>query len=240
MGVVICHLSRMKAPNISIGGFDRNTGRQIRLVLKADEFLPEVLDYNGGSINMAKVIELGTVRDVGRVPEIENREVNPASIKVVSSLSQWEFWGLLLANSRNSLKEIFGDDLRLHGYSRVVEKGKGQASLGFLFPEKISSIAVNQRNKIRIGLDFKGQTLFLSLADLRFYNPRLVPLPDVVETVSKRLRSGVKAILSMGLSRAWGKPGEPEYHWLQVNNIHMEDDPTWQVGYDEKVVSDTT
>jgi hypothetical protein len=48
--------------------------------------------------------------------------------------------------------------------------------------------------------------------------------------VEKRLKSGVEAILSVGLTRPWQKWGDTaERHWLQVNNIHLKDDPLWQL-----------
>jgi hypothetical protein len=38
-------------------------------------------------------------------------------------------------------------------------------------------------------------------------------------------------ILSVGLTRPFRKWGDSEErHWLQVNNIHLEDDPLWQLG----------
>jgi hypothetical protein len=48
--------------------------------------------------------------------------------------------------------------------------------------------------------------------------------------VEERLKSGVEAILSVGLTRPWQKRGDTaERHWLQVNNIHLKDDPLWQL-----------
>jgi hypothetical protein len=232
MEVVICHLTRMKAPHICIAGFDRTSGTHIRPVLQAGQVQPGILDCNGGCVNMASLVDLGPVRDVGQKPELEDREFNPALLKSIKTLAQWDFWGLLLANSRDSLADVFGDDLKGRGYSLVVGKGSGSASLGFLFPGKAPVIGINAHNKIRIKLEDRGQPIFLSLADLRFYDRTLeAPLPKTVEMVSRKLKSGVKSILSVGLTRPWAKPGEHEFHWLQVNNIHLEDDPTWQLTY---------
>ena len=53
---------------------------------------------------------------------------------------------------------------------------------------------------------------------------------DVVADLNRRLAGGVPVILSVGLSRPYAKPGDPdERHWLQVNGIHLEDNPVWQV-----------
>ena len=198
-----------------------------------DSIHPRILDCNCGCVNMAKVVDFGEMRDVGCKPELEDREFSPGDLQLVKSLSKWEFWGLLLGNSKDNLKEIFGDSLRPLKASRVIDKGHGSASLGFLLPAKTPLIGINEHGKIRVKLDDRGESVFLSLTDLRFYAKDLeTPLPKTVQSVSRRLKSGVRAILGVGLTRAWGKPGKPEYHWLQVNNIHMEDDPTWQVAYD--------
>jgi hypothetical protein len=51
----------------------------------------------------------------------------------------------------------------------------------------------------------------------------------LIEKVAKRIASKTPVILSMGLTRGWRKPGDSvERHWLQVNNIHLADDPAWR------------
>jgi hypothetical protein len=52
-----------------------------------------------------------------------------------------------------------------------------------------------------------------------------------VQSVQKRLEAGVETILSVGLTRPWQKRGDDaERHWLQLNNIHLEDNPLWRLG----------
>jgi acyl CoA:acetate/3-ketoacid CoA transferase beta subunit len=54
------------------------------------------------------------------------------------------------------------------------------------------------------------------------------PKKKLVYHVSQRIRDGVKVVLGVGLTRPWKKEGEDKaLHWLQVNNIHLEDNPTW-------------
>ena len=49
-----------------------------------------------------------------------------------------------------------------------------------------------------------------------------------IEEIRARLRTPEKVLLSVGLSRAWpSNPDRPPVHWLQVNNLHFEGDPTW-------------
>jgi hypothetical protein len=51
-----------------------------------------------------------------------------------------------------------------------------------------------------------------------------------VRRVADRLAQGVPALLSVGLTRPFStRPDEPPLHWLQVNNLHLEDDPAWRL-----------
>jgi hypothetical protein len=67
--------------------------------------------------------------------------------------------------------------------------------------------------------------------DLRLYQrDGRTPRRDLFASVEERLKSGVEAILSVGLTRPWQKRSDTAArHWLQVNNIHLEDDPLWQL-----------
>jgi hypothetical protein len=236
MEIVICHLTRMKAPNICIAGIEPGTGYQIRPVIRQGQLNTALLDCMGGCINMAKVLETGPVKDVGQKPEVEDRLFNPSRLAEVKRLKPHEFWGLMLTYSKDSLREIFGDDLEARKFSCVVKKGAGIASLGLLLPQKTPAIELNEfegKKKIRVKLIEKDQTFYLSLTDLRFYGKDLeTPNEESVKNISRRLKSGARAILSVGLTRPFSpRPNEAACHWLQVNNIHMLDDPTWQVEY---------
>jgi len=45
------------------------------------------------------------------------------------------------------------------------------------------------------------------------------------------IERGPEMILSVGLTRPFAPSSESEeVHWLQVNNVHFEDDPVWQLG----------
>jgi hypothetical protein len=66
----------------------------------------------------------------------------------------------------------------------------------------------------------------ISLTDFRFCRsdhrtPRLKLLADIRTRIQT-----VPAILAVGLTRAYQKsPAHPVGHWLQLNNIHLQDDP---------------
>jgi len=236
MKVVICHLTRMRSPYICIAGIDPGSGDHVRPVLRQGQLHRDLLDCSGGCINIGKLLDIGPTRAIGQKPELEDLLFNPVNLSVLRTLKPHEFWGLILTHSKDSLADIFGADLADRARSYVIRKGTGNASLGLLLPKKpptVSIIEIKGKKSIRIGLFEKNRTSSLSLTDLRFYGSDLeTPISKTVENVSKRLRNGVRAILGVGLTRLWRKPDEnEEFHWLQVNNIHMEDDPTWRVEY---------
>ncbi|HXH09492.1 MAG TPA: hypothetical protein VNP04_06995 [Alphaproteobacteria bacterium] len=70
------------------------------------------------------------------------------------------------------------------------------------------------------------------VTDIRLYgNDHVTPNTKEVERITKRLKSSAGLILSVGLTRPFaGSPDFPPVHWLQVNNIHLRDDPAWQLG----------
>jgi hypothetical protein len=50
-----------------------------------------------------------------------------------------------------------------------------------------------------------------------------------IQDVQRRIRAGVPVILSVGLARAYQVTNDTEErHWLQVNGVHLGDDPVWQ------------
>jgi hypothetical protein len=233
MELIVFHLTRMDKGNICIAGIDPITGNQVRPVIKFKNFSKDHLDCNGGCVNMGKVIDIGKARYVGQKPELEDFDIDPAALKVGRNLYPVEFLMHLKEKSRGNLKQIFGEGLQIHGYNGVVDVGTGSASLGFLAPKTKPTVRINEHGKIRVGLLDDSHKLYLSLTDLRFYlEDSLTPNEDVVDRISRKIRNGARIILGMGLTRSWQKPGDDKpYHWVQVNNIHFEDDPMWQLRY---------
>ena len=90
---------------------------------------------------------------------------------------------------------------------------------------------MDHRGTVRLVLDYLMPSVDLSVTDLRLYEgDGRTPRRDLVQSVQKRLESGVETILSVGLTRPWQKRGDDEErHWLQLNNIHLKDDPLWQL-----------
>jgi hypothetical protein len=74
--------------------------------------------------------------------------------------------------------------------------------------------------------------LNLSVTDLRFYQPDQTSLrvPQITD-MARRIERGVPLVLGVGLTRLFRKDenSEPK-HYLQVNNVHLEDNPVWTNG----------
>lgn len=70
----------------------------------------------------------------------------------------------------------------------------------------------------------------LSVTDLRLYaKDQKTPRAKVIADVQRRIQQGMGVILSVGLARAFQVSGDTaRRHWLQVNNLHLEDDPVWK------------
>jgi hypothetical protein len=57
-----------------------------------------------------------------------------------------------------------------------------------------------------------------------------------MQRVAERIVGGTGLLLSVGLTRPFSNsPSSPPVHWLQVNNIHLEDDPTWRLGSESRL-----
>ena len=70
------------------------------------------------------------------------------------------------------------------------------------------------------------------VTDIRLYgNDHVTPDTKEVERFAKRLKSSIGLIICVGLTRPYASsPDFNPVHWLQVNNIHLQDDPIWQLG----------
>ena len=229
MHIAVCHLTRMQPGYICVAGIDSEGGAHIRPVLQSR--LPVSFTVRrGGAFDIAALTDLGTVGDVGRPPEVEDRSFNPAALRRLEDLDADQFWQLLVSSSHASLDAIFGPDLVQRGHGCTVDVGLGQASLGCLHTERAPRLEVQEAGRVRVLLPTSTGMVSLSVTDLRLYElDQRTPRLGAIWDVQKRLRSGVPAILSVGLTRPWRKPGDDRpRHWLQVNNLHLEDDPAWK------------
>jgi hypothetical protein len=234
MVITISHLTRMRPPYICAAGlYDKYAVRAVT----AGQLHKRLLRSNGGPFAIGAVVDLGVVKDVGSPPELEDCSFNPASAKYVAMEDGRTFWKRLEQVAQPILDSIFGDDLVKRGrWSCAVNPGCGAASLGCLKVFGTPQISIRgldshvMRSGLRLAITdpFFGK-LDLVITDVRFFEEDFITVNEtVVESAQTRIDSGVRLLLSVGLTRATVPPDNP-VHWLQVNNVHLEDDPTWNL-----------
>lgn len=222
MRIVVNHLTRMQPGFFCAAGVDLDSSRHVRPVIPG-RLSTHLLTPNRGPFGLGTVVELGRVSAVGRPPEVEDYRFNTHAARCVDELDARAFWDLIQGLAQESLPTLFGEGLRFVGRSAVVEVGSGVAPLGCLRLAAKPRLYITGKGGVRL----QGKTLDLSVSDLRFYEAdHQTPRPALVRRVAGRIAAGERVILAMGLTRPFSKgEGEPERHWLQVNNIFLEGDP---------------
>lgn len=231
MKIVVNHLTRMQPGYVCVAGIDLQTNAHVRPVLANRRLTTDLLKRNGGPFDIGVVVDLESTQHRGGPPEVEDYVFDSSNASAVRELSSDRFWKLLKGLAQTKLSKIFGSDLKSHGRGCAVDVGTGTASLGCLVPSRPPQLEINSYDKVRINFTDGAFTVDLSVTDLRFvHQDQQRPRSRVVQDVQARINNGIGVILSVGLARAWRKPGDTApRHWLQVNNVHLEDDPTWQV-----------
>jgi len=222
----------MQPGYVCVAGVEVDTLNHVRPVLRRGRLTTDLLGSNGGPFDIGSVVDLGPTTYAGHAPELEDHNFEPARTRWLFDDDPDDYWDLLAGVTQESLEEIFGPELELWDESGTVDVGEGRASLGCLTPEKQPWLYVDHRGTVRMVLDYLMPSVDLSVNDLRLYErDQRTPRRDLVQSVQRRLESGIEAILSVGLTRPWRKRGDfAEMHWLQVNNIHLKDDPLWRLG----------
>jgi hypothetical protein len=235
--IVVNHLTRMQQGYICVSGLKLGTCNHIRPILSGTRLSTSLLKRNGGPFDMAEVVDLGTVKSSPQNPEVEDHIFDPAKTKAIGTLKSAGFWTLLTKVAERKLVSIFGEDLIMRGAESCgVDVGKGVASLGCLIPTSPPEIYLKERegktDQIRMRVNDGRFDLDLGITDIRLYGEdHVTPNKRIVKNVGDRLRKEEDVILSLGLTRPFSTlSGFLPVHWLQVNNIHLKSDPTWQLG----------
>lgn len=230
MRIVVNHLTRMKPGYICVAGVDTVTDQHVRPE-SYGQLTTSLLARNGGPFDIAAVVELGPVAHIGHNPQVEDYRFDPLMAHFQNFLTADEFWRVLQQVAKRHLTDIFGMQVKMHTRSCAIDAGVGIASLGCLVPTGQPVLSVETYDKPTIKIEFTDGVLApkLSVTDLRlFEHDQQTPLQALVRDINARIRAGVAIVLSVGLGRRWQKPGDTEErHWLQVNNIHLEDDLLW-------------
>jgi len=223
----------MRKGYICVAGIDCDTGRHVRPVLRVKSLSTAFLFRNGGPFDMTHIVDLGKTTHTGSPPEVEDYLFDPEMASRLGSLNPSDFWNLLYSAAKPTLLDIFGKDLIKRGSaSCAVDVGKGKASLGCFVPKSRPKF-IDRPDQIRVEVrDSEFGLLDLGVTDIRLFGKdHITPYPTVVKSVAMCFDEGVNVILSVGLTRPYSSSGNfPPVHWLQVNNIHLENNPAWVLG----------
>ena len=238
MHVAINHLTRMRAGYICAAGVDLETFRHVRPVLEEGALPFDLLARYGGPLEMAGIVELGRPRPAPEPPHVEDHVIVPARARSRGNVPAADFWALLCRLSKTRLREIFGGQLRRVGRSSCgADLGRGEASLGCFRPSGRPRLffvtgGSSGRPRIRMRIDDGQLDVLVGVTDIRLYgDDHVTPDRAMVEQTSARLEGSGEVILGVGLTRGYASSAESEpVHWVQVNNIHLEADPTWPLG----------
>ena len=235
MEIIINHVTRMKQGFCCVAGVEVATERHVRPVL-IGRLNTKFLARHGGPFDMACAIDLGPTEYQGQRPETEDYLFEYPQAKRVADIDAEKFWKLVNRVSKPTLLDIFGPDLLPRGrHSCGVDLRRGLCSLGCLTTSTRPQLFIQRddgHEHIRMRLHEGPWDLDLSVTDIRLYGPdHVTPDHAVVRRTAERLRKTAETILSVGLTRPRAGPNDPrEIHWLQVNNLHLQDDPCWRLG----------
>lgn len=231
MRIIVNHLTRMQPGYICVAGVDVSSGKHIRPVV-GGRVTRDLLACYGGPFDVATLVDLGPVEPVGHAPEVEDHSFIRSNVRKVNDVAPNNFWNFLKSVAQKQLKDIFGPELQQNGRTCALPLGTGLASLGCLKPVGRCHMYRDGFDSLR--LQFTDGDLHVSPAvtDIRLYeDDQITPKIPVIVDIQRRISEGVDIILSVGITRAWQKPNDTqERHWLQVNGIHLADDPVWQLG----------
>ena len=229
--ILVNHLTRMQPGYVCVAGVDVHTLKHVRPVLRYGRLTTDLLRRNGGPLDIAAVVDFGPTAYAGRAPEVEDHYFDSARATWLFDDEPNDYWEVLTQVAHESLAAIFGPDLEQWEGSCTLDVGEGHASLGCLVQEEERPwLYVDHRGTVRMVLECMTPSADLAVTDLRLYErDHKTPRKDLVTDVQDRIEAGVEVILSVGLTRAWRKLNDTaKRHWLQVNNIHLKDDPIWR------------
>ena len=230
MRIAICHLTRMQPGYMCVAGLEVGTQKQVRPVIPGTRLQAHLSAAHGGPFDIGVIVDLGRTWPNGKAPEIEDHAFIPALAKRVGEMAPDEFWQCLGRSARPLLRDWFGPDLQHVGPGCAVDEGKGLASLGCLRLERSPDLRISERGQVRMLLADGDRECSCSVTDLRLYEgANYTPRLSAVADIQARIRRGVPVIVTVGLTRPYSKDGGPARHWLQVNNIHLEDQPVWRL-----------
>ena len=239
MKITITHLTKMAPGFVCVAGIEQGTMRHVRPKTNRQLRLEHVVSH-GGVFGLGAIVDLGRVRSSATPPEVEDRNFLEHRLSHAGTIGATAFQSLLQTVSQTRLQRIFGRDLTRVGSSCAMPKATGDASLGVLKLSSVDDLFVEQRQSargayetLRIALTVGQYSFRFPVTDLRFARMSSCGLSweidrDVVDAFRDRLARQSEVLMSVGLSRPFQRSqSDVPRHWVQVNNIHLADDPLW-------------
>jgi hypothetical protein len=119
------------------------------------------------------------------------------------------------------------------GPTCAVAETHGLRSLGCFWATGGRLFLEDRPNGRKIRFSFQsGEYAFrVPVTDIRLYEAdHITPSEAIVAQIAAKIAALPRVLLSVGLSRPFRKSnGEPSRHWLQVNNIHLPNEPCWKM-----------
>ena len=227
MEIVVTHLTRMAAPHICVAGLRPVDEAFIRPVRSQGRLDASDLRAQGGPFALGSHLHLGEVVPRPSPPENEDVVVTISDVRALGQLTESALWALLEDSAERSVAAIFGADLERDGNTASVAIGSGDRSLGHLRPRNRPLLEISYgKPRVRLN-DADLGPMRLPITDLRLFDPQTGRLQErAVHLLADRLRRR-EVVLAVGLTRPWAREDENARHWLQINNIHLDDDPLW-------------
>ena len=237
MKIVVNHLTRMSEGHVCVAGIDLDTLRHVRPVLPTRPLTPAVLARYGGCFDIGYVVDIGPAMPKPQIPHVEDHLFVPAAATFIRQVAAVEFWALLRRVAKPTLRGIFGDAQKVQGLSSWgTDVGQGAASLGCLILKRMPQLCYMPAGGYKAGIRMHVRDgdidVWAPVTDLRLCQAdHATPDQAITERIAQRIRKSRCVILGMGLTREFrASSAGRSAHWLQVNSIHLETNPMWQLG----------
>jgi hypothetical protein len=226
MRILVTHVTRMARGFCCVAGLAEGDHRHVRPTL--GRRLGTELLAPEGQFDFGAIVDLGAVRPTPERPELEDHEFNAAAATRVGYVSAVRLWQILGQTALGTLAEIFGDELEHTGTRAFLPIGSGAASLGCYRPIGPVDLVVRDggdHTSVRVVLP--AERLDLSLTDARYFRDEFTrPDEERVRQAQDAISAGAEVLLGVGVGRPFASAeGQLAVHWLQVNALHLADNP---------------
>ena len=185
-----------------------------------------MLAAEGGIFEVGARVELGDLKPAPEPPHVEDHWFWPENARSVGRLGADEYLELLHDVCEDSLAAIFGPDLERDGWTFVIPKGRGYASLGCLRVGAGAELGIGGGGKVRVKVPLIDKPAYLPVTDVRYWEAdHTTPRREAIEETQRRLAKGAPLLAMVGLTRPWSRDGNNDRHWLQFNGLCLEDSP---------------